>query len=593
MIILKKMNDSGFDFQNIPPVSLRLSDETTTARLCTGLTEGIEDEFKSLVEVFLVEVYCCKICAFTSSLKVKMNSHMEGLHRRKAGDGGSKMAGANGGGEEGDVSYVPELEMESKANVGEDSMGDNLERMSFLLPMYGMLHNISPVSCELAARGDCLHAPEPSFEGETAEEAGDEAQSEHLMSLGLCRISGGGGGSRVESTGPGNAGGDHRRKLGKKRRGEAGTRSRGGRYLCRSCELELGSKTTYNLHMDCHDEAGSFRCVHCPWLASEWLAMQRHLDTHGAQRWPYRCPTCSKVFTRHSSWKSHQLTHTHQAAPYHCPKCPAFYPSELLRDSHAACHAEGAFKCTQCDFTDESWSVVDAHLCSHDSSLKTHMCLESGQSFLRGAALKDQESEHKDSLLFPCHFCGQAYKSRRQRNKHHRQVHRKVPERRRVKENNPASGRREEKGPRAKERKVGKGFSCSICTRRCSSKLALQRHMGTHTGIKPFHCQHCDYKTRLKASLVQHMRVHTGEKPFRCTVCQYASIDGSSLKRHSRTHSTEKPYKCHLCSYSCIQKKSLDLHVRRHHTGERFGCGSCDYSSADKQLLHKHLRKHQ
>ncbi|XP_032870580.1 oocyte zinc finger protein XlCOF6-like isoform X1 [Amblyraja radiata] len=558
MIILKKMNDSGFDFQNIPPVSLRLSDETTTARLCTGLTEGIEDEFKSLVEVFLVEVYCCKICAFTSSLKVKMNTHMEGLHRRKAGDGGSKMAGASGGGEEGDVSYVSELEMESKANIEEDSMGDNLERMSFLLPMYGMLHNISPVSCELAARGDRLHAPEPSFEGETAEEAGDEAQSEHLMSLGLCRISGGGG-SRVESTGPGNAGGDHRRKLGKKRRSEAGTRSGGGRYLCRSCELELGSKVTYNLHMDCHDEAGSFRCVHCPWLASEWPAMQRHLDTHGAQRWPYRCPTCSKVFTRHSSWKSHQLTHTHQVAPYHCPKCPAFYPSELLRDSHAACHAEGAFKCTQCDFTDESWSVVDAHLRSHDSSLKTHMCLESGQSFLRGAALKDQESEHKDSLLFPCHFCGQAYKSRRQRNKHRRQVHRKVPERRRVKENNPASGRREEKGPHAKERKVSKGFSCSICTRRCSSKLALQRHMGTHTGIKPFHCQHCDYKTRLKASLVQHMRVHTASRRRAWT----STCAGITRARDSAAAPATTPPRTSSCCTSTCANTSRSRESRR------------------------------
>ncbi|XP_072139793.1 uncharacterized protein [Mobula birostris] len=358
MIILKKMTEAGFAFHNIHPVPLHLSEETTTTSLCTSNMEGIETEFKSFVEVFLVKVYRCKICAFTSSLKIKMNSHMESRHKPKVNHQVSKM-------------------------------------------------------------------------------------------------------------------------------------------MTDACHTE--DDTSYNAELDMDSETKA----------------------------------------------------------------------------------------------DEAWSEVYKHLCNHESSVKTHKCPECDQSFLRIDDLNEHVAKHKETRLFLCQLCGQTFKCGQQKNKHYRQVHRKTQEKRRVNENSLLSRRHKEKESRIQQKKVSKEFACNICTRKCSSKLALQRHMGTHTGIKPFHCQHCDYKTRLKASLIQHMRVHTGEKPFKCTICQYASIDASSLRRHSRTHSTEKPYKCQLCSYSCIQKKSLDLHVRRHHTGERFRCHFCDYSSPDKQLLQKHLKKHQ
>ncbi|XP_051872688.1 zinc finger protein ZFP2 [Pristis pectinata] len=634
MIILKKMSDAGFVFQNVHPVPLHLSEETTTSSLCASNMEGIESEFKNFVEVFLVEVYRCKICAFTSSLKLKMNSHIEGLHKPKANDQTSKKM-TDASHTEDDTSYNAELDMDSETKAGEDIIVDNLERMSFLLPMYGMLHNISPVSCEmgLGGRSDHLHAPDTCevstlFEGESESfqldgtppaasgqqsspvvpsvcEDDDEAQSEHLMSLGLCRIS---NSNKVHTVNSGNhyqnVDSDRviRKKLKKKKRsenrpfsevGSSQTELKNEHYSCRLCKLDLKSKDVYNLHVACHDGVASFKCIHCSSCTTEWKMMQKHLKSHNAERWSYCCSFCNKVFTRQNSWKLHEVTHQQQPGLFYCSTCPSFYTSETVRDLHSACHTEGAFKCTQCDFTDEAWSEVYKHLCNHENSIKTHKCLECDQSFVRIVELNEHLAKHKEARSILCHLCGRTFKCRRQKNKHYRQVHRKTQEKRRVNENGPLSRRHKEKEPRIQKKKVSKEFACNICTRKCSSKLALQRHMGTHTGIKPFHCQHCDYKTRLKASLIQHMRIHTGEKPFKCTICQYASIDASSLRRHSRTHSTEKPYKCQLCSYSCIQKKSLDLHVRRHHTGERFGCHFCDYSSPDKQLLQKHLKKHQ
>ncbi|XP_041040856.1 zinc finger protein 611 isoform X1 [Carcharodon carcharias] len=648
MIILKKMNEAKFVFQNIPPVTLHLSEETTTSSLCISNMEDIEHHFKNFVEIFLVEVYRCKICAFTCSLKIKMNSHIEDLHKPKANDQPSKKLTGTCHTEH-DSSYSTDVDMDTESKA-EDIIVDNLERMSFLLPMYRMLHNISPVSCEMGLGGhnDNLHAadacevstlfevestpfqldgphsvasgPQPSPVGTAVPEDDEEAQSEHLMSLGLCRISNNNKTHTVNLE----ANDDHvilkkQRQLSKKKRSEnqcsdnaenSQTGSKNERYICKMCKLDLKSKDIYHLHLNCHDRDTGFKCMYCSSCMTEWNLMEQHLKGHNTKRSTYSCSFCKKVFTKQKAWKLHEVTHQQKPDLFYCSKCPSFYSSENVRDLHSACHYENAFKCTECDFTDETWTKVYKHLCNHDSSIKPHGCTDCDKRFFRmvmcfflqhemelfsafvRVELKEHMAKHNEARPFLCQFCGRTFKYRRQVNKHRRQVHQKTKEKR-ENENDVTSKRHEEKEPQTKTKKSNKEFVCSICTRKCSSKLALQRHMGTHTGIKPFHCQHCDYKTRLKASLIQHMRIHTGEKPFKCTICQYASIDASSLRRHSRTHSTEKPYKCQLCSYSCIQKKSLDLHVRRHHTGETFGCHLCIYSSPDKQLLQKHLKKHQ
>ncbi|GCB61556.1 hypothetical protein scyTo_0009362, partial [Scyliorhinus torazame] len=550
MIILKKMNEAKFVCHNIPPVTLHLSEETTTSSLCVSNMEDTEHHLKNFVELFLVEIYRCKICAFTCSLKIKMNSHIEDLHKPKDNVQPSKRVSGTCHTEH-DSSYSTDVDMDTESKVAEDIIVDNLERMSFLLPMYRMLHNISPVSCEMGLGGhdDDLHTadacevtlfevestsfqfdgphsmasgPQPSPVGIGVPEDDEEAQSEHLMSLGLCRISNNNKTHTVNLEGND----DHvilrkQRQLSKKKRSEnkysnnvkkPPTGSKNEHYICKMCKLDLKSKDIYNLHLNCHDSDTGFKCMYCGCCMTEWNLMEQHLKSHNAKRSTYRCSFCKKVFTRLNAWQLHKVSHQQKPGHFYCSKCPSFYSSENVRDLHSACHYQNAFKCTECDFTDEAWNKVYKHLCNHDNRIKPHGCTDCDKRFFRT---------------------------------------------------------------------------------KCSSKLALQRHMGTHTGIKPFHCQHCDYKTRLKASLIQHMRIHTGEKPFKCTICQYASIDASSLRRHSRTHSTEKPYKCQLCSYSCIQKKSLDLHVRRHHTGETFGCHLCIYSSPDKQLLQKHLKKHQ
>nr|XP_006007324.1 PREDICTED: oocyte zinc finger protein XlCOF6-like isoform X2 [Latimeria chalumnae]XP_014350794.1 PREDICTED: oocyte zinc finger protein XlCOF6-like isoform X2 [Latimeria chalumnae] len=630
---------NGCKCQNIQPVMLHLSEESTTSRLYADHVEGIGATFSHLVEMFLVEVYRCKICQFTSCLKAKIGTHMVDLHEQDGRPHSPGCSETNAAQPESD-SYSIGDEIGAEAKEHEETIEENLERMSFLLPVYRMLHNMSPESCDmnLSTNSDSLHVaqtcevstlfeaepghfplddpspvapvplPCPAADPVEASENKDEeeAQSEHLMSLGLCRISSiksqpvdGDVKRRKTERTP-----EHHRKQKKvcvkefnpdqclENSDRSGVSTSKRKYFCSLCSLKFKSKDLYETHIICHDGSTGFKCVYCSSSMNDWKLMERHLQNHQTEKGTYECSACQKVFKSLNMWKMHKHAHQRKTAEFRCSQCPSSYSSQYIRDLHMECHYSDIFKCLHCDFTDATWNRVYKHLCTHDCTVKPSVRTKRDKTFSAITKRKEHTVNRGHARPFPCPSCGQSFKHSRQLSKHCRDAHQEGRGKQRRSELSQKGFAQAGSEEVARIRKTSKEFACNICHRKCCSKLALQRHMGIHTGVKPFHCQHCEYTTRLKASLIQHMRVHTGEKPFKCDRCPYASIDMSSLRRHSRTHTSERPYKCQLCSYSCIQKKSLDVHVRRHHTGETYGCSFCCYSSPDKQLLQKHLKKH-
>ncbi|XP_036375470.1 zinc finger protein 467 [Megalops cyprinoides] len=510
-----------------------------------------------------------------------------------------------------------------------------LERMSFLLPMYGMLHNISPQSCDmgLGSNSDAglsvAHTCEVSTlfeeegEGGTGEEAAefrledtspvelpgplscpmesvgsetqdDEmAQSAHLMSLGLCRISSIKCLPRARTLEPrpasaprGQEDAPLEEKLPRPALADVQKPSGAKALSCILCHVDLASRSLLEVHLKCHDGERRFRCPRCGWAVEAWPEMERHWRGHGKRRGgrPHRCQECPRTFRSASTRDAHQQRHARRGeAETRCASSPDWCQSEQERELHTRCHVQGGFKCLHCGFTDESWDEVHKHMISQ------HKHTDDQQAHLDQHKPCNMKSR-TEALSDPLHI--QATETGAE----DRRGHRKRRARRKMRGGlqGGAGGRcTEGEEPRGTGRTRGrKEFCCSLCDRKFSTKLTMRRHMGIHQGDKPYLCPHCHYSTRLKASLVQHLRVHTGEKPFKCSQCPYASIDSSSLRRHARTHTQEKPHCCQLCSYSSIQKKSLDLHVRRHHTGESFPCHLCRYTTPDRQLLLRHLRKH-
>ncbi|GAU91645.1 hypothetical protein RvY_03864-2 [Ramazzottius varieornatus] len=155
------------------------------------------------------------------------------------------------------------------------------------------------------------------------------------------------------------------------------------------------------------------------------------------------------------------------------------------------------------------------------------------------------------------------------------------------------------RGPRKRKNADGteddtpKLYVCNDCGKEFNWKSYLDRHSQIHTGMKPFACDFagCDYKTGQSGNLKMHKQTHTGEKPHACDWpdCEYRSTHPGNLKNHMLTHTGEKRFKCSIvgCEYQAIQYETLNQHMRTH-TGEKpFKCPweGCDYAGRQSATL--------
>ncbi|XP_035860931.1 zinc finger protein 335-like isoform X1 [Sander lucioperca] len=124
-------------YRDITPVTLQVAGGAVSAVLYCGEPEGLAG---GLVESFLVELYRCKLCQFTCSLKASVSSHLRTHLTYLGADGGG---GAQDG--EGAGPYPLELNQEEEEEKRSDEDED------FLL--YNMLDDMSPPTCDISSEG--------------------------------------------------------------------------------------------------------------------------------------------------------------------------------------------------------------------------------------------------------------------------------------------------------------------------------------------------------------------------------------------------------------------------------------------------------
>lgn len=133
-------------YRDISPVTLEVVGGVVSASLYCGQVEGLPAD---LVDSFLAELYRCKVCQFTCSLKASISSHLQLQHHRAAAPalsfpgssdevGGAKDKGAD----EEAVPYQLDLNEGSKPSEEDED---------FLL--YDMLDNMSPPSGDMGGEG--------------------------------------------------------------------------------------------------------------------------------------------------------------------------------------------------------------------------------------------------------------------------------------------------------------------------------------------------------------------------------------------------------------------------------------------------------
>ncbi|XP_016401214.1 zinc finger protein 667-like [Sinocyclocheilus rhinocerous] len=631
-------------YQDVQPVTLRLAEENVISSLYCSSAEGIEAHVSTLVEAFLVEVYRCRVCQFTSSQKAKISHHVLERHDPvspcphlpclEKEDEESLGVGMRVHDEEEVDHNSSPYDLESDLHSGSKSSDDqmDMERMSFLLPMYGMFQNISPRSCDIGLGSNSdgnLHVAqtcevstlfeedrhdedseeEPVFQLEDANtdlavplnsgmdtEIQDEemAQSAHLMTLGLCRIS-----STKCQPQSATSAKSLSHPEGEQDAGHANMDAEmqkpseeDGGLACILCQIVVSSRSMLEVHLKCHSGDQGFRCPRCGWESEDWVDMEQHWRGHGKRKSSkrHKCSICPRTFRRVDSRDAHEERHNQRhhcrsvsGGLVQCSLCLEWCLSGKEWVIHQECHFQGGFKCLHCDFKEKSWNKTLKHIHTQHKQLDT--------SQKKQVAHSRENQQLNTSTRYP--EC-----LRRMKPESWSQVRKNRVKNRVVAREKSNERGKDRVGHLKSDTSVGltvsrrKEFCCNLCDKKFSTKMTMRRHMVIHQGDKPFKCPHCHYCARLKASLIQHLRVHTGEKPYKCLQCYYASIDRSSLRRHLRTHTQEKPYRCQYCPYSSIQKKSLDLHSWRHHTGESFPCQLCQYSTPDRQLLVRHKRKH-
>ncbi|XP_027024804.2 zinc finger protein ZFP2 isoform X1 [Tachysurus fulvidraco] len=617
-------------YQLIDPVTLSLREESSTSQFYCSSAKGFHPHLSTLVEAFLVEVFRCRVCQFTSSLKTSICSHITESHSSTLSSPLCHNLSCQEKEEEESLTELDQnaspYDLHSGSKNGEDHM--DMDRM-FLLPMYGILQNISSPPCDisLSANSDSnLHVAqtcevstlfdedrhsdeENVFQLEDSSHglqgplsaditcADDEemAQSAHLMTLGLCRISSAkcpsqpvplsvpSGGQDVLETSL-----EDKQPLLTTSETQKQAEEEMG-LSCVFCQAVLANHSLLEVHLKCHDGEQGFKCPRCGWAAGDWADMECHWKSHARRKRSkhHKCSFCSRMFRRANLCDAHQKRHNQartKSSQKQCLLCFKWCRSGQEWEVHQRCHFQGGFKCLYCDFTEKAWKKTYKHILHQhtqtDGDLHHDVSYNVSSSSLKfGAPLTNSYSKRLGDVQVESW-------------RHATKMSEVVEKKKSDKDKKDYATVTEQEISVGLKTPKRKDFCCMLCDKKFSTKLTMRRHMDIHRGEKPYQCLRCHYSTRLKASLIQHMRVHTGEKPYKCPQCPYASIDRSSLRRHSRTHTQEKPYRCQYCPYSCIQKKSLDLHSRRHHTGESFPCPLCQYSTPDRQLLLRHTRKH-
>ncbi|XP_029381253.1 ras-responsive element-binding protein 1 isoform X2 [Echeneis naucrates] len=498
-------------YRDISPVTLQVVGGTVSSSLYCEEVEGLPGGSGALVESFLVELYRCKLCQFTCVLKTSISSHLLLRHRPPAL---TCLEEAEEGGRE-------EAELQRGSSPYRLSKQSD-EDEEFLF--YNMLDNMSPSTCDISTAGglQVAHTCEVSTlfeeEGEdssifplkggsvdlscpvdppTTQE--EMAQSAHLMTLGLCRISAPRPQPRLPppphiSSQPSHQPSQPADSLGlpqtaglKPNRTETqiNVSPSRRRLLCFLCPVTLSSRRLLDIHIRSHRAAGGFSCVRCSWTVDSWDELELHWRGHCRRRKKRRKRQEEKEKKKNAAQQNdhHQM---HQYAT----------PSDAWRD------------------------------------------LPMGQ-------VRGKEVGHTDSQTCQPQTAPSVSATLKKENNRRNRNRRKTKEKKK-----PVQTTAETTGKT--------GLCCSLCHSKFSSKLTLRRHLGVHRGDKPFTCPHCHYSSRLKASLLQHLRTHTviccisfsiqkksldlharrhhtGEV-FPCQQCKYSSPDRQLLLRHVRRH---------------------------------------------------------
>ncbi|XP_058449880.1 zinc finger protein 883-like [Malaya genurostris] len=273
-----------------------------------------------------------------------------------------------------------------------------------------------------------------------------------------------------------------------------------------------------------------------------------------------KCYICVKFFPDANALVSH-LTETHTTnSVYRCEECSIDIPVLTTYNRHLSRHdeTERPNKCSDCPLR-----------------FKSTMQLKIHENMIHGANHKIKLSEQKESVII-CEICGHKFSHKGKLNDHIQRVHLKI------------------------------GIpKCDICSKTFTTRSSLERHMISHSDVKPYACDQCDQSYRRLLLLRQHKSlVHEGKNPHVCTECGKEYRGSQALYFHRlKVHlGRQRPKSrharseiCKLCNDPFPKLSALAEHIKQEHDNEKYPfiqCAECPKTFLSAQKLSQHKPIH-
>lgn len=260
-------------------------------------------------------------------------------------------------------------------------------------------------------------------------------------------------------------------------------------------------------------------CEYCGKTFNRRQHYSAHIRAKHTFEKPYKCNLCDAKYTNSHSLLVHKRNHNNEK-PFVCSYCGKSFVCSGDLYHHSKIHLNRReYKCNLCDKSFNTASILRTHkICMHlEPKDWKYICRHCDKRFPINSSLVNHMKRHLGVREFSCHICEKKFFDKSELSKH------------------------------LKSHSNEKFFKCNICeSKEYKNSYSLKKHMkiihdiGTISIVKP-------------------------EKKFNCPMCSKTFAFNNKLQKHICTHTGVKPFKCHYCDKRFIDNYYRKLHLKKKH----------------------------